>query len=107
MNDWDQRSAIGMADRWVSTGRLMLWSAARQEGDGHVQIQLPERDRLAQAIVDLLAGVDEKVQREALRVARAELNKPYQDKGMVAYRAAQVKAGPVGSPKKNEKIGLE
>src|SRR6185436_10388593 len=47
INDYDQRSAIGMARSWVEHGRLDTWNPERHKD----MIQYPNRDQLATDLV--------------------------------------------------------
>lgn len=100
LNDWDQRSAIGVATTWLNTGRF-------NGAVADVGLIYQGRDALAREIIAVLEQNDnDKERRHALREARARLNAPFQDPTMAAYRSARAKAGPVGSEKKGEKMGL-
>lgn len=111
MHDNDQRSAIGMVDRWVGTERLELWNpdkwnSAHQSKETHGQIHCPARDALAAALVEILTGADEKDQRVALKAVREMINEPYVDEAMLGFQASRQAHGAVGSEKKNTKAGV-
>ena len=72
LNDYDQRSALGMARSWVDGHELQL-------AVNSLDLK-PKRDQLAQDLVaimeEYLAENEEYI--EALRAARAVVNKPFQ-----------------------------
>ena len=76
VDDYAQRSALGMARTWIEKGKLDTWDPIRHKD----QVQHVNRDALATAIVAVLeeseAEKDEMV--AALAAARAEVNRPYQ-----------------------------
>ncbi len=97
MSDHDQRSALGMACSWVRNGKTII----RQS---YFQSMFKRRDDLAEALVEALRDGDKVEQVAALGKAREVLNAPFADPGMATYRLARLKAGLVGSEKKNEKL---
>lgn len=100
INDYDQRSAIGMARSWIDNGELAVWHPDKSKD----QVQYPKRDALATAIVEILAGATKREDMvAALAGARAKVNEPFVDASMAAFQAARVKRGLVGSEKKNLK----
>lgn len=72
LNDYDQRSAIGMARSWVDNREPIRWKVE--------QVEYPKRDQLAKDLVSLMeetpAEPEEYV--EALRAVRKVVNAPYQ-----------------------------
>lgn len=100
VNDYDQRSAIGMVRSSLETGELKVWHPQQTKD----QVQYPNRDALAVEIAALLEGVDEKDAVKALAAARKAVNAPLIDPKMAAYRVDHAKLGPVGSDKKSEKM---
>lgn len=76
VDDYAQRSALGMARTWIEKGKLDTWDPIRHKD----QVQHVNRDALATAIVAVLeeseAEKDEMV--AALAAARTEVNRPYQ-----------------------------
>lgn len=72
INDYDQRSAIGMARTWVDKREPIRWNPE--------QIEYPKRDQLAKDIVAIFeanpATNEEYV--EALQDARRVVNAPFQ-----------------------------
>jgi hypothetical protein len=72
LNDYDQRSAIGMARTWVDKREPIRWNPD--------QIEYPKRDQLAKDLVAImeenLAENEEYI--EALQAARAKVNAPFQ-----------------------------
>lgn len=98
LDDQTQRSALGIARQCLETGKQV----SRQPTPGH-----GKRDDLAEALLTVLQGSTKKTdQVAALAAARSRINAPFLDEKMQAERARQVKAGPVGSEKKNTKMGL-
>lgn len=102
VNDYDQRSAIGMARSWIDNGELAVWHSDKSKD----QVQYPKRDELAGAIVEVLAGAKREDMVAALASARAAVNEPFRDASMAGFRVARAKQGVVGSTKKNEKAGI-
>jgi hypothetical protein len=72
LNDYDQRSAIGMARAWVDNREPIRWKVE--------QVEYPKRDQLAKDLVSLMeenpAEPEEYV--EALKAVRKVVNAPYQ-----------------------------
>lgn len=72
INDYDQRSALGMARTWVDKRDPIRWNPE--------QVHYEKRDELAQTLVGLMEanpGTNEEYV-EALQAARSHVNKPYQ-----------------------------
>ncbi len=72
INDYDQRSAIGMARTWVDKREPIVWNPN--------QVEYPKRDQLAKDLVAIFEGnpaTDEEYI-EALKAAREVVNAPYQ-----------------------------
>lgn len=91
--------SLGMASRWIETGKPI--KRAVNHGND-------KRDDLAEKLVIILQTNEKKDdQKAALAAARARICAPYQDPTMAAYQSARAKAGPVGSVKKSEKMGLQ
>lgn len=72
INDYDQRSALGMARSWVDNQKPITWNPE--------QVQNAKRDQLAKDIVALLEEnpADEAEHVEALLKAREHVNAPFQ-----------------------------
>lgn len=89
INDYDQRSAIGMARSWVDNQKPITWNPE--------QVQNAKRDQLAKDIVMLLGEnpADEAEYVAALSEARAHVNAPFQ----VATHSGQ-RLGKPGEKKK-------
>ncbi len=71
LNDYDQRSAIGMARSWVDNREPIRWKVE--------QIEYPNRDQLAKDLVSLMEAspaTDEEYV-EALKAVRKHVNAPY------------------------------
>lgn len=96
LNDYHQRSAIGMARGWLDSQKLKL---AANTADLY-----PGRDQLASDLVALMDGRSRKDCIAALQVARAEVNAPFENEAMLGFQAQRIKRGIVGSSKKNEKM---
>lgn len=97
LGDYDQRSAIGMARSWLDQGEMKLACAGLEALYG-------ARDALAGKIVDVIRGAGREDAIEALQNARGVVNEPFLDTSMVGWRASRLKAGIVGSDKKNDKL---
>jgi len=94
-NDFDQRSALGMVDRFVQ-------AQVMPERQVNTPALYKGRDDLAEALVTLLEGEKKADQLRALAVARAKVNEPFRDRTMVGFQADRAKQGMVGSEKKNK-----
>lgn len=72
INDYDQRSAIGMARSWVDNQKPIVWNPE--------QIENRKRDQLAKDIVAILEAnlATEEEYVAALRTARDHVNAPFQ-----------------------------
>ncbi len=82
VNDYDQRSAIGMARTWVDRREPIKWKAE--------QVEYPNRDQLAKDLVALMEGVDDRDEMiEALQGVRAHVNAPFVDPSMLGWQAAR------------------
>lgn len=82
VNDYDQRSAIGMARTWVDRREPIKWKVE--------QIHVPNRDKLAEDLVALMEGVDDRDEMiEALQGVRAHVNAPFVDPSMLGWRASR------------------
>lgn len=99
MNDHDQRSALGIARGWIENGKIA-------ETNPDLRTVCAARDQLAKALVEVIRDHKPADAIAALAAARAYINAPLVDPRLIAERARQSKAGPVGSEKKNEKMGL-
>lgn len=91
VNDYDHRSAIGMARSWVDNQKPITWNAD--------QIEYRNRDDLAKALVKLLEGHDYEAQIDALYEVRKRVNAPYLDPRMAGRNAAREKRGELLTPK--------
>jgi len=88
INDYDQRSALGMARTWIDKAKLDTWNPERHKD----MIEVPNRDQLAKDLVAILEtsdDVDEMV--GALAGARAWVNAPFIDSSMLGQRSALLK----------------
>ncbi len=70
LNDYDQRSAIGMARSWLENGKPITWNPE--------QVRNEKRDQLAKDLVALMDGQDKAECIEALSDARRVVNAPFQ-----------------------------
>jgi hypothetical protein len=85
-NEYDQRSALGMARTWLENGKPV----ARDVGFTH------KRDDLAEALIEEIRDHDKVESVAALQAARTFINAPYLDptmKGQGPTRAALPKPG--------------
>lgn len=96
VGDADQRSALGMARRWMDKPESLV----RSEHE-----LMKGRDDLAFGLVALLEGEPRREGIKALTAAREMVNETFRDPSMLGFQAARAKAGMVGSEKKNEKAG--
>ena len=73
LNDYDQRSAIGMARTWVDKREPIKYNPE--------QIEYPKRDQLAKDLVALMEATPAENEEyvEALAAARREVNRPFQN----------------------------
>lgn len=99
LNDYTQRSALGMARMWLEHGEVR--TSQQEKG-------FEKRDALAKNLVTVMLeeGGTKQERIDALARARAKVNEPFLDPQMLGYQAARAKAGAVGSDKKNQKLGL-
>lgn len=82
VNDYDQRSAIGMARTWVDRREPIKWKVE--------QVEYPNRDQLAKDLVALMEGVDDRDEMiDALQGVRAHVNAPFADPSMLGWRAGR------------------
>ena len=72
MSDYDQRSALGIADSYVRGSANIDTPQAAYDDEGPVN-----RDGLAAALIEALGNIDKEECREALREARRHLNAPF------------------------------
>ena len=96
INDYDQRSAIGMARMWLDNPKSLKLAANPAD-------LYAGRDQLAADLVLLMDGRERVECVEALSAARAEVNAPFLDPAMLGFQAKRLARGIVGSAKKNEK----
>lgn len=94
LNDYDQRSAIGMARSWVDKREPIRWNPD--------QIQCEKRDDLAKALVALMAEnpAEDEDYIEALQDARREVNRPFQSEAMLGFQAGRKSLVKPGERKK-------
>lgn len=95
VNDYDQRSAMGMARSWLDNQKPIAWKPD--------QIEYPKRDHLAKDLVVMLEGHDREDQITALLEARKMVNEPFSDPSMAGYRAARDKRGQLLTPGEKKK----
>jgi hypothetical protein len=88
VGEYDQRSALGIADAYVR-GSLVEFPSAKYDG------AVPRnRDALAQSIVAMVGETSKEENKEALRTARAWLNAPYvNDFEILKWRAKRAADG--------------
>ncbi len=83
INDYDHRSAIGMARTWVDKREPIKWNPE--------QVHYPNRDKLAEDLVALMVeyggGRDELI--EALREVRGHVNAPFVNPAMLGWQAGR------------------
>lgn len=96
MNDYDQRSAIGMARSWVDNQKPI------ERNDYAPQLHA-NRDNLAEALVTILEGHERDEQIQALRDVRQMVNAPFIDPRMMGYQASRAKKGALLSPGEKKK----
>ena len=93
VNEYDRRSAIGLARSWVDKREPI-----RANPD---QIEYPNRDQLARGLVTLLESAsDRDAQIEALQSARAYINAPFVDATMLGFQASRLRLAKPGEKKK-------
>lgn len=101
INDYDQRSALGMVRSWLDSGRLGVW----EPQSGKDKIQYPKRDQLASDLVALIeeSGAERGEVLDALAEARAWVNAPFLDPTMNGEKMKAALAKPGEAKKMREK----
>lgn len=103
LDDYGQRGALGMARTWLENNKPIVVGANPAD-------KYPLRDKLAVDLVMIFETSSISYTKEqgiaALQAARALVIAPFIDPKVQAERQARLAAGPVGSEKKNEKMGL-
>lgn len=91
MSDYDQRSALGIADSWAR-GSQVETPLARYDDDGPVN-----RDGLAATLIEKISDADKDDARKALHEARMFVNEPYaNDPKILAWRKQRHEKFPEG-----------
>lgn len=97
LNDFDQRSALGIARSSVEP------NAKPYEGAVAVKHLMKGRDELALRLIAVLDGVKRDEAVAALAHARSLINAPYLDATMLGFRAAREEVGTARFEKKAKK----
>lgn len=92
VNDYDQRSALGMARSWLDNQEPIRWNPD--------QVHYPLRDALAEELVKLIEEAEPEDAIVALSLAREKVNEPFLDPGMARFREG---GRTLAKPGKNKK----